>query len=171
MSKVAIIGNAGGGKSTLEKKLSISKGLPLLPVDKIQWKPKWTPAPQEEIRTKLDDLIQKELWIIDGWGPWDCIEKRFEAADTIIFVDFPIVVHLWWAAKRQIRALFMPWTIDKPTGCNLIPVTLKLFKMIRRIHRKQLPRLSEMIHSFKAGRDVFHLRSPKELRAFSAEHC
>ncbi len=171
MSRVAIIGNAGGGKSTLAKKLSKSKGLPLYPVDKVQWKPKWTLAPQDEIRSRLNDLIEYDLWIIDGWGPWDCIEERFKAADTIIFVDFPVRIHFWWAAKRQIRALFIPWTIEKPTGCNLVPVTLKLFRMIWSIHRELLPRLSETIDSFKVSRNVYHVRSPKELRAFSAKHC
>ena len=171
MSRVAIIGNAGGGKSTLAKKLSKSKGLPLYPVDKIQWKPKWTPAPQEEIRSKLDQLIEKELWIIDGWGPWDCLEKRFEAADTIIFVDFPLRIHFWWAAKRQLKAVFMPWTIEKPTGCNLVPITFRMFQMIWTIHRESLPKLSKMVDSFRGSRDVIHLRSLSDLQRFQSQHC
>jgi adenylate kinase family enzyme len=49
MGRVTIIGNAGGGKSTLYKKLKISKGLPLFAVDKLQWELSWKPVLQEII--------------------------------------------------------------------------------------------------------------------------
>ncbi len=37
MKKVAVFGNAGGGKSTLSKRLSEITGLPLYVLDKIQY--------------------------------------------------------------------------------------------------------------------------------------
>jgi adenylate kinase family enzyme len=38
MKKVAVFGNAGGGKSTLSKRLSQLTGLPLYVLDKIQYR-------------------------------------------------------------------------------------------------------------------------------------
>ena len=116
MSKVAIIGNAGGGKSVLSKKLGRAKRLPVFAVDKYQWKPGWQPVPETDVRSGLNSLLSKDEWIIDGWGPWDSVVRRLRAADTIIFIDYPVKIHLWWATKRQIRALLLPWTIDKPEG-------------------------------------------------------
>ena len=39
MKRVAVFGNAGGGKSTLAKRLAKMTGLPLHPLDLIQYKP------------------------------------------------------------------------------------------------------------------------------------
>ncbi len=38
MKRVAVKGNAGGGKSTLSKKLGEITGLPLIPLDLVQYK-------------------------------------------------------------------------------------------------------------------------------------
>lgn len=166
MCKVAVIGNAGGGKSVLCKILSRSTHLPVFAVDKIQWKPGWQPSPQEEVEEKLNALIRQDRWIIDGWGPWGAIEKRFEQADTIIFVDHPVWIHYWWAFKRQIKAVFFPARLNKPQGCNLLLVTGKMFKMIRRIHKQIRPKLLDMVKSYEGQKRVIHIRSPKELRQF-----
>jgi len=39
MTRIAIIGNAGGGKSTISRKLRDSLRLPLHPIDQLQWRP------------------------------------------------------------------------------------------------------------------------------------
>ncbi len=52
MTRVAIIGNAGGGKSTLGRRLSQTLGIGLFPIARIQWKPGWIPASLEEIKLR-----------------------------------------------------------------------------------------------------------------------
>ena len=171
MSKIAIIGNGAGGKSTLSKKLSKSKGLPLYEVDKIQWKPNWMRTGKDELERVLQELVQKDLWILDGWGPWHSIEQRFEEADTIIFVDFPLWIHFWWAFKRQVTALFFPGRLDTPEGCNLARVTWKMFQTIWRVHKNMKPRLTKLVQSYKTRKEVFHIRSPREWKRFQLQHC
>jgi adenylate kinase family enzyme len=171
MCRATVIGNAGGGKSTLCKKLKESKQLPLYPVDKLQWNPGWTPVPPEQISEGIREIIKKEKWIIDGWGPWETIEERCEKSDTIILVDHRIWIHLWWAAKRQIKALFRPDSIEKPEGCDLVPMTWKMFKMIWIIHRDLRPKLVALVERYKETKVVYHIRSPRELNAFIAQHC
>lgn len=92
MKRISVIGNAGGGKSTLCREISEAKNIPLFPVDRIQWKPGWKPAPADEVKQKHDQILQLDKWIIDGWGSFEIIETRFQASDTIIFVDLPLVV-------------------------------------------------------------------------------
>jgi shikimate kinase len=41
MQRIAVIGNAGGGKSTLCMQLSQALNIPVHMIDKIQWKPGW----------------------------------------------------------------------------------------------------------------------------------
>lgn len=48
MTRIAIIGNAGGGKSTVSRNLRDILGLPLHAIDQLQWLPGWKAAPQEE---------------------------------------------------------------------------------------------------------------------------
>ena len=39
MTRISVIGNAGGGKSALCRELSQALDIPLFPIDQIQWKP------------------------------------------------------------------------------------------------------------------------------------
>ena len=64
MTKVALLGNAGGGKSTLCKELCRAKDLPVYELDKMQWNPGWVPTPQEEFDARHDAILEKEKWIV-----------------------------------------------------------------------------------------------------------
>ncbi len=48
MRRVAVIGNAAGGKSTLARALASVQGLPHHEVDAILWKPDWTAVPEAD---------------------------------------------------------------------------------------------------------------------------
>jgi adenylate kinase family enzyme len=170
MTRVVVIGNAGGGKSTVCRKLSQARQLPLFSIDQIQWKPGWTPAGYDEVKQEHDRILAEERWMIDGWGPFDLVEERCAAADTLIFVDHPLVVHYWWALKRQFACLFTPRS-DGPEGCPMLPMTWPLLKMIWQIHRHARPKLLEVVNRYRAGKDVFHIRSPRDLRRFVQTYC
>ena len=170
MTRIAVIGNAGGGKSTICRELSRTLDIPLYPIDRIQWKPGWVRAPYEEIKQQHDEILTNDRWIIDGWGPFDIIEERFAAADTIIFVDLPLYVHYWWSIKRQIACLFRP-RADVPEGCPMLPMTWPLLKMIWNIHYDTRPRLLESINAHRGHKRIFHLRSPRELHQFMRTYC
>ena len=170
MDRIAVIGNAGGGKSTLCRALSKAQDIPLFPVDSIQWKPGWKAAPVNEVKQRHDEILQLERWIIDGWGTFELIEARFNAADTIIFVDLPLIIHYWWSIKRQVKCIFVP-RVDGPEGCPMLPVTWPLLKMIWRIHFHLRPTLLRMVCSHEAEKQVFHLTSPKQIRLFMMEYC
>ena len=107
MKRVAIFGNAGGGKSTLARELSLITGLPLHVVDKLQFLPGGAPVPREEFLSLHECLIAEPEWIIDGFGSVECAWRRFEFADTLIHVDLPLYVHALWVTKRLIKGLFV----------------------------------------------------------------
>jgi adenylate kinase family enzyme len=170
MSRVAIIGNAGGGKTTLAYKLGKALRIGVHPMDKIQWQPNWRPTPAAQLRRKHTEILAEEKWIIDGWGGWDLITERFEAADTIIFVDFTIALHYWWSFKRQLKSIFIPRS-DLPPNCPMLPKTLELFRLMWLVHRQMRPQLRQLIASFEGRKRVIELRSPKDLRRFQREYC
>jgi adenylate kinase family enzyme len=168
MQRVAVIGNAAGGKSRLARRLSERHGLPLHAVDQLQWRPGWQAVPEPALTAALDALISGAGWVIDGWGPWPTLERRFAAADAIVLVDHPLWVHFWWAAERQIacaRGLPRP---DGPEGCDMLDVTPRLFKMIWDIDQTRMPRLRELISAYQHGRQIHRITSPAQLDAFVA---
>ncbi len=171
MCRAAIIGNAAGGKSTLCRHIVRAHALPHVAVDRLQWKPNWTPVPEDQVSHELRQVIDQNRWLIDGWGPWESIEARFERADTIIVVDHPLWRHLWWATKRQIKAWGRPDTIEKPSGCNLAPMTWQMYRMIWHIHFHLRPKLLQLVARFEEQKTVHHLRSPRDHHQFVRDHC
>ena len=95
MRKVAVFGNAGAGKSTLAKHLAEITRLPLYPLDLIQYRAGGGKITQEEYLEAHADLLQREEWIIDGFGSVASAWERFAQADTLIYIDLPLVTHYW----------------------------------------------------------------------------
>ncbi len=95
MKRVAVFGNAGGGKSTLAKRLAELTQLPLYPLDMIQFRVGSDKVahkvPHDEYLKAHADLLCREAWIIDGFGCVASAWERFSAADTLIYVDLPLL--------------------------------------------------------------------------------
>ena len=81
MKRVAVFGNTGGGKSTLAMRLAEVTGLPLYPLDLIQFKPGGGQVPHEQYLKEHSDILARERWIIEGYGDAKSAWERF-AADT-----------------------------------------------------------------------------------------
>jgi adenylate kinase family enzyme len=96
MKRVAVFGNAGGGKSTLAKRLAAVTRLPLYVVDTMQWGPGGAEVPHEEYLRAHADLLRQEKWIIDGFGCVASAWERFSRADALVYIDLPLVTHYWW---------------------------------------------------------------------------
>jgi hypothetical protein len=166
MQRIAIIGNAGGGKSALARKLGNALNISVYQFDDLQWQPGWTRTPEKEIHNAHSKWLAEPKWIIDGWGSWDILDKRFLAADTIIFVDFHIAVHYWWAAKRQLKAVLNLNSGWPPEGCHALPVTGRLIKLIWKIHKEIRPQLVELIYQHASEAQIVHLKSPREMKEY-----
>lgn len=101
MNKIAIIGATASGKTTLSRKMSKILNIPVYHLDQIGWKDNRVFAAQAEIIEKVDKIIKKPSWIIDGSMPRSkTLEMRIENADTIIFYDLPLWFCLWRQTKR-----------------------------------------------------------------------
>ncbi len=166
MNRVMIIGNGGGGKTTLALRLTKSTGLPLTEVDCIQFQAGWTRTPTEQVTNELAAIQSGDRWIIDGFGPWDSIEARAGLSDTIIFVDHPIWIHFWWACERQVAAAKGEKRIGGPPDCDLRDVTKLMFETLWRVHEELRPKLVELVEKHQTAKNVIWIRSPEELDSF-----
>ncbi|WP_375506955.1 hypothetical protein [uncultured Nostoc sp.] len=66
MKKVAVFGNAGGGKSTLSKRLSQITGLPLYVLDKIKYQSGGAEVPHEDYKHAHQQILVTDRWIISS---------------------------------------------------------------------------------------------------------
>lgn len=145
-ARIAILGNASGGKSTLARRLAEEQGLPLHEVDKLLWRPGWVPAPMADYEAAHDEILRRESWLLDGFGRLESIGARLARATTIVLVDLPLWVHFWLAE---------------------MPPTERLFETIWSLEQEAMPELRRLVAEQEArGRDVRRLLSLDAVEGF-----
>ena len=167
--KVAVFGNAGGGKSTLARQLAEITGLPLFPIDVIKYRDgTYRPdsaIPQEDYRKLHTGLLNQERWIIDGFDSVSLTWERFAAADTLVYIDLPLLTHFRWITKRLIQGLLRNpegWPANTPIWAS----TLSGYRVLRRCDRHLTPKYRQHAAAAASFKRVYHLRSPAEIEAF-----
>lgn len=113
MKRLVIVGRGAAGKSTLARRLGEITGLPVTEIDKLFWQAGLIATPREEWAAVQAKLVARERWILEGdLGPYDAVEVRLRAADTIIFLDFSLARCVWRALRRsRERADFWRWLL------------------------------------------------------------
>ena len=165
MKRVAVFGNAGGGKSTLARRLAELTHLPLHPLDLIQYRVGGAKVPHDEYLTAHAELLQRDAWIIDGYGCRKSAWERFARADTLVYIDLPLFTHYRWATKRLFQGLFVTpegW----PEGSPILSSTLSCYRTIWLCHRHLTPRYRELVSEARADKSAHHLRSAADMTAF-----
>ena len=121
--RIHITGNAGSGKSTLAKNIGDILGFQVYGLDKIVWEEGWKKTPLHERKSLEEELVAKPQWIIEGVSS---IVRQ--AADIIIFLDFPRSVCYLRCVKRNWRYLFSsrPGLPDNCPEIKIIPVLVKM---------------------------------------------
>ena len=149
--KILVIGCSGSGKSTLSRELRDVTGLPLFPLDNIWWEPDRSHISREEFDRKLDEILRTDRWILDG-DYSRTYEMRFQACDTVIFLDYPVTVCMNGIKERigKDRA-DIPWaerTLDP-----------ELVKLVERYETDNRPVILSLLEKYSAvNRFVFRSR-------------
>lgn len=101
--KICIIGYSGSGKSTLASKLGQHYNIPILHLDKVNFKEGWALREREEAKSIVSKFMENKSWIIDGNYKAFFRERRLKEADKIIFLDFPRRICFFRAFKRYLE--------------------------------------------------------------------
>ncbi|MEO1348526.1 MAG: adenylate kinase [Cyanobacteria bacterium J06635_15] len=165
MKKVAVFGNTGGGKSTLSRRLAEITGLPWVPLDSLQYQAGGGEVPHAEFKAAHDALLQQDQWIVDGFGSMDTLWPRLAAADTLVYLDMPVLRHYWWVTKRFLQGAWVS-PAGWPEGSSLLKGTLNSYSIVRLCHTKLTPKYRAYVAQAKATKQVYHLRSLKDIETF-----
>jgi adenylate kinase family enzyme len=165
VKKIAVFGNTGGGKSTLAKKLAELTHIPLYPLDMIQYRAGGAKVPHDDYLKAHAELLQRDAWIIDGYGCRMSAWERFACADTLVYVDLPLVTHFLWVTKRLFKGIFVTpegW----PERSPILTSTINSYRVLWLCHRHLTPKYRELVSATRPHKRVHHLRSAAEMECF-----
>jgi adenylate kinase family enzyme len=150
VKRVIIVGPGAAGKSTLAVRLGDITRLPVIELDKLFWQPGLVAPPRDQWSAVQRDLTRQESWIMDGdLGPYDVLDIRLQAADTIVFLDFSPARCAWRAIRRsRERADFWRWLLA--------------------YRRQSRPLVMESIAAHAGEADIYILPTPRTVRRFLA---
>jgi adenylate kinase family enzyme len=163
MKRIIIIGPGGAGKSTLARQLSEILKIEVLHLDSLYWRSGWEKPAEEEWENKVEELLQKDSWIMDGnFG--GTMEMRLESCDTAIFMDFPPMICLYRVMKRRLkyRNTNRP---DMTEGCNE-KIDLDFLGWIWNYRKSKKPKVERILQKFEKDKNIIRLTSPAEAKAF-----
>lgn len=161
MNRVLVIGSPGAGKSTFACALAERTGLPLVHLDAEYHLPGWVERDEAEWSAKLDRLLARDRWIIDGnYG--GSMDRRLTRADTAILLDYPTALCLWRVIKRVVT-LNGQVRPDAAPGC---PERLdwEFLHYVAAFRHAKTPALQRRLASFPGT--VIRFAGPGEAQAF-----
>ena len=146
MKKILVIGCPGSGKTYFSKQLHLKTNIPLYHLDKIWHKPDKSNIGDIEFYKRLDEILNKESYIIDGMY-YSSLEYRIKYVDTIFFLDYPLDLCLKGIKERVgIKRDDMPWIEEE--------LDKEFEEYVKRFPEKQLPIILNILNEYKNKKDI-----------------
>ena len=164
MRRVIVMGPCGSGKSTLARTIGARYGLPVFHLDQAFHRPGWQPAPEAEFAAEVERIAALPAWVIDG-NYKATIASRFEAADTLIYLDMPA----WLTMSRIARRTLASYGRVRPDAAVGCPERLDLpfLHFALTWNRRSRDKSLALVRRFR-GRLVV-LRGWRDQRAFARD--
>ena len=170
---ILVVGDSCSGKTTLARAFAECFGLRHIELDALNWEPNWTQASDDVVVDRVLSAIAEPGWAMDGNYGRILRPHTWGAANTIVWLDFPLRVTLlrtlarswrrwrtsellWGTNRERFWEPFLPW--DR----SLIWWTLKSHRRRRRAYS------AAMTDPQWEGTQFVRLRSPAEVGPFLA---
>ena len=158
--KIHIIGCSGSGKSYLARKLSEKYCIPHFDLDDLPWdnhaEHYGVKMPPEKRSAMLQEIVQKENWIIEGvYYKW--VQDSFRAADMIYVLEIPSRVYKFRILRRFFKRKL---GLEKGKKETLHSV-LGLIRWTDEFQSVNMPKIQEMLKPY--GQKVQYLRSKRDI--------
>jgi len=113
--RIAVVGRAGAGKTTIALAIGEALGLPVVHLDPLFWTADWQAVPRERFEAAQAEATAGDAWVIDGgYLGSDGWPERARRADVIVVAEASLALCLWRVARRPLRrGTHRP---DRPAG-------------------------------------------------------
>ena len=166
MKRVMIVGAPGSGKSTLARMIGEKTKLPVYHMDHIHWKAGWIGRTVDEKTSLSNEVHCLDEWIFEG-GYSRTYDVRLSRADTLIWLDFPLLFRMFRLARRTIVHLGKARP-DLPDGCKekFNWQTLEFFHFVITTSRRSKIRHQAIIENAPKHLNIVHLQNLKQVNGY-----
>ena len=123
---ILVVGDSCSGKTTVARALAERFGLRHIELDALNWEPNWVQATDEVVLERVLAAMAEPGWAMDGNYGRILRPHTWGAADTIVWLDFPLRVTiprtfarsfrrwrtrelLWGTNRERFWEHFLPW--------------------------------------------------------------
>lgn len=112
MRRVAVIATASGcGKTTVGRRLAARLGVPYVELDGLNHQAGWRELDAAELRRRVEPIVARDAWVIDGSYRGKLGDLVLESADTVVWLDLPRRVWLPRLVVRTLRRVVLRETL------------------------------------------------------------
>ena len=166
MQRIAIIATASGcGKTTVGRELASRLDVPYVELDAIHWQAGWTELDAAELRRRVEPLVARDAWVIDGSYRGKLGDLVLERADTVVWLDLPRRIWLPRLVVRTLRRALTReelWNGNRESLSNAVAGDDSLFRFALANERPRRHRYPRELDRYRVAR----LRTPAEVEAF-----
>ena len=161
--RVAVVGSAGSGKTTLAETLSGIGQLHHSELDVLRYERDWEPVADQLFRNRVDAICRTNAWIIDGNYAVvrDLILAR---AQLVVWLDYSLPMVLWRLLRRTVLRLIRREEIGQGNRESLARIFGRRSILLWTV-RSHSPLRTEyeraLIVRARPGQYVKRLRTPK----------
>ncbi|MBD7938345.1 topology modulation protein [Cytobacillus sp. Sa5YUA1] len=169
MKKIMVIGiSAGVGKSTFARKLGEKLQINVHHLDTLYWLPNWQASSEERFIHLQQDIAKQPVWIIEG-NYTGTFSIRTAEADTIIYLELPLLTCLYRIVKRRIQ-FHKKSRPDMTNGCQE-KIDWAFIKFVVSTYYRRKKKMYERFRTLKKEKPelkVVILRNNGEMEAYLA---
>jgi adenylate kinase family enzyme len=101
--RIAVVGSAGAGKTTLARKLAGRLALPYIELDALNWEADWQDLSRtdpDEFARRVNAAIAPEAWVIDG--AYAIVrDQNWRRATHLVWLDYARPVIMFRVVRRS----------------------------------------------------------------------
>ena len=159
MKKIIVIGCPGSGKSTFSRALGEKVNIPVYHLDMLNWNEDKTTVERGVFMERLQDVLKKDTWIIDG-NYASTMEMRMKECDSVFFLDYPLEVCLDGVASRRGKPRpDMPWIEDENE------IDEEFMEFIKNYNFQNRPKVMSLLEKY-TEKNIFVFKNREEADAF-----